>query len=435
MQRTPLVPSLAGERPGGPTDPSHDELLRRGILRTDIGRVMAWLLSGLFLLLIFGVPLSQAYLEHRAGDDSPLVDLLRHKPSVENLRQFEKDIEQASYAKAFTQPRLQLLLTRFGRVGNKLALIGRHGWLYYRPGVLHVGGPGFLDRDVRLSREKEALDAGERGIIADPRPAILAFHAALAQRGIQLVVMPVPDKSALAGEPLHGRQRPAVWPENRDFSAFLQELRGRGVLVFDAREGFSPSANESLFLEQDTHWTPAFMEAVAGALAHFVERHGSLPATEALPLHTVEQPILRVGDIVDMLKLPDEQSLFLPQSVRLHQVYDSEDKLWESDPNADVLLLGDSFSNIFSLEGMGWGEAAGLGPQLSRALARPVDVIAQNDSGAFATRRALARELAAGTDRLQGKRVVIWEFASRELSVGDWQAVDWDTPPGKPAEK
>ena len=28
-------------------------------------------------------------------------------------------------------------------------------------------------------------------------------------------------------------------------------------------------------------------------------------------------------------------------------------------------------------------------------------------------------------DRLHGKRVVIWEFASRELSVGDWKNVAW----------
>jgi alginate O-acetyltransferase complex protein AlgJ len=55
-------------------------------------------------------------------------------------------------------------------------------------------------------------------------------------------------------------------------------------------------------------------------------------------------------------------------------------------------------------------------------------VIAQNDSGAFATRQALARELAAGVDRLAKKRAVIWEFASRELSVGDWKPIDWAHP-------
>jgi alginate O-acetyltransferase complex protein AlgJ len=61
-------------------------------------------------------------------------------------------------------------------------------------------------------------------------------------------------------------------------------------------------------------------------------------------------------------------------------------------------------------------------------------VIAQNDSGAFATRQALARELSAGEDRLQGKRVVIWEFASRELSVGDWKPIDWSAPAQKEPE-
>ena len=44
--------------------------------------------------------------------------------AIAELDQLEKDIEQASYAKAFTQPRFQLLLTRFGRVGNKLAVVG-----------------------------------------------------------------------------------------------------------------------------------------------------------------------------------------------------------------------------------------------------------------------------------------------------------------------
>jgi alginate O-acetyltransferase complex protein AlgJ len=126
-----------------------------------------------------------------------------------------------------------------------------------------------------------------------------------------------------------------------------------------------------------------------------------------------------------MLKLPDDQALFLPQSVTVEQVQDGSGAPWEPDAKADVLLLGDSFTNIFTLEGMGWGVSAGLGPQLALALRRPLDVIAQNDSGAFATRQALARELGAGSDRLAGKRVVVWQFASRELSVGDWKLMDY----------
>jgi alginate O-acetyltransferase complex protein AlgJ len=44
-----------------------------------------------------------------------------------------------------------------------------------------------------------------------------------------------------------------------------------------------------------------------------------------------------------------------------------------------------------------------------------VDRITQNDEGAFATRQLLQRD----PDRLTGKRVVVYEFAARELALGD----------------
>lgn len=427
MQSTLPASNLISQGAGGPTDPSHDEDLRRGVLHTEIGRPVAWLLTVAFLAAIALVPLSQLYLERREAEESPLFELFRRAPSAEHLRKVERELEEASYVKAFVQPHLQLLLTRFGRVGNKRAVVGHGGFLYYMPGVLHVTGPGFLDRETQLGRERAALDSAEPAIVADPRPAILAFQSALARRGIRLVLMPVPDKAAMQAEQLHARGRPAQLPENPDFARLLGELREKGVAVFDARKAL-PASTEPLFLQQDTHWTPAWMEHVAGSLARYLIDLGSLPPGKTSEHHGVAQPASRVGDLVDMLKLPEEQSLFQPQSVVVRQVQDAQGAPWEPSPDADVLLLGDSFSNIFSLEGMGWGAAAGLAPQLALALRRPVDVIAQNDSGAFATRQALARELAAGSDRLQGKRVVIWEFAERELSVGDWRHIAWPGP-------
>lgn len=424
MQSTLEAASPMPARAGGPTDPSHDEQLRRGLIKTDIDRRTAWLLVVTFLLAIFAVPLCQAYLERREDEESPLLDLFRRPPTVENLRQLEKDIEQSSHPKVYVQPRLQLELTRRGRVGNKLAVIGHGGWLYYKPGVLHVGGPGVLDADVHASRQKEALDAGEEPIATDPRPAILGFHRALEKRGIRLVLLPVLDKAALAAQHLHGRAL-TDWPKNADYDALLAELRQQGVAVFDMRRELGAPPRESLFLTQDTHWTPSFMERQARALARYVSEVGSLPPVEAPAWKVAAQPVSRVGDIVDMLKLPDDQALFVPESISVNQVQDGSGTPWEPDPKADVLLLGDSFTNIFSLEGMGFGLASGLAPHLALSLGRPLDVIAQNDSGAFATRQALARELAAGSDRLAGKRVVIWEFASRELSVGDWKLLEY----------
>ncbi len=425
-----VSPSQPHPERGGATDPSHDEQLRRGIIATEVTRPAAWLLTLLFLATIFTVPLSQAYLEKREDEDSSLAELFQRAPTTENLRQFEKGVEDASYAKSWVQPRAQLWLTRLGRVGNKLAVVGHDGWLYFTPGLLHVGGPGFLDRAGQQSREKDALDAGQERVHADPLPAIVAFHRALAERGVRLVLLPMPDKAALEPGPLHGRPGPSSSSaDNVDYERFLSELRAAGVAVFDARRSAPRQRREPLYLVQDTHFAPGFMELIAGDLAKMIAELGVLPPLAQAPaLHAVEQPASRVGDLVDMLKLPDEQQLFQPQSIVVHQVQDEAGTAWEPDAAGDVLLMGDSFTNIFSLEGMGWGNASGLAPHLALALRRPIDVIAQNDAGAFATRQALSRELQAGQDRLAGKRVVIWEFASRELSVGDWKPLDFPRP-------
>jgi alginate O-acetyltransferase complex protein AlgJ len=422
-------PRVGEAHRGGPTDPSHDERLRRGIIDTDVSRGLARVMVGLFVLGIFAVPVTQELMQHARGDDSVLPELFRHKPTRASLRQFEDDLEQASYAKDWVQPRVQAQLTRWGRVGNKKAVVGRDGWLYYKPGIQLVGGPPFLAPGTLAGRVRAAEEAGAPPLAADPRPAILAFARALAARGVALVLFPVPDKAMLQPRELHGRGPDGELPipRNPSWGRFVDEMTAAGVTVFDA----SPRllrAGEPRYLVQDTHWTPEWMHAVAAELGGIVARAGRLPPPPApATWHEVERPVSRVGDIVDMLKLPEAQAVFAPQTVTTRAVVDAKGADWEPDEKADVLLLGDSFTNVFSADAMGWGAAAGLGPHLAVALGRPVDVIAQNDSGAFATRQALARELGGDHDRLTGKRVVVWEFASRELAVGDWKAVDWGT--------
>jgi alginate O-acetyltransferase complex protein AlgJ len=251
----------------------------------------------------------------------------------------------------------------------------------------------------------------------------------LTARGIKLILFPMPDKTMLQPMELHGRKhgdRPVGVPRNPGLDALISQARVRGMAVFDPTPREVLPGDAPRFLAQDTHYTPAYMEQIAKDLASEIKRTVSLPPPpEPVALHAVGQPAERVGDLVDMLKLPDDQTWFLPQKITVHQVQDAAGEPWEPDDGADVLLLGDSFTNVFSKDAMGWGESAGLAPQLALALGRNVDVIAQNDSGAYATRQALARSLGSDGDRLSGKRVVVWEFASRELSVGDWKPIDW----------
>jgi alginate O-acetyltransferase complex protein AlgJ len=416
--------TLARPAESAPPAPRRDAALG---FTTEVSRSVAIGIVATFLLLVYGVPIAQAVLEKTKGDDSPLPSLFKRLPTRESLRQLEKDIESSSYAKDYFQPRIQLLLTRFGRVGNKLAVVGDDArWLFYTPGLVYSSGPSFLDDEVMRAREKEASDAGAP-VHADPRPAIFSFHEMLAARGIKLILFPMPDKTMLQPMELHGRvhgDRPVRVPRNPGLVALELQARARGIGVFDPTPVEMSPGEAPRFLVQDTHYTPAWMGRIAKDLADEIRRTVSLPPS-SLALHAVPQPAERVGDLVDMLKLPDDQTWFLPQKVTVHQVQDASGDPWEPDDGADVLVLGDSFTNVFSKDAMGWGESAGLGPQLSLALGRGVDVIAQNDSGAFAARQILARMLGGEDDRLSGKRVVVWEFASRELAVGDWKPIDW----------
>jgi hypothetical protein len=153
---------------GGPTDPSHDADLRRGILRTTISRRVAWALVLPFLLLVYAIPIGQVIHDKRAGEESMLLDLFRRAPTRENIRQFEDDLDKASTAREYLRPLMQAELTRFGGYGNTKATIGRGGWLFYAPGITALGGPPFLDPAVLEARRAAAEGAGNAAVSPDP---------------------------------------------------------------------------------------------------------------------------------------------------------------------------------------------------------------------------------------------------------------------------
>ncbi len=325
--------------------------------------------------------------------------------------------ERSPLATTVRQP-LQAWLASWARQGSAQVVVGRDRWLFFRPAVDHLVGPPFLAPPFLAARE-----GGDRH--RDPRPAILDLAAYLKGRGIALVVVPVPVKAAIEPEHLsHGAADEVLPLANPSLAALQHELEGAGVLVFDPSPiltGIKRRTGKPAYLAADTHWRPEAAAEVAQALAAFLRESVPMDVAPDPGYQVEEAEIAGTGDLVGMLGLGKEDRAFPPEKVTIERVLDSEDRLWRLDTSADVLVLGDSFANIYSLPAMGWGEAAGFIEHLSLALARPADAILRNDSGAWATRALLSRELAAGRDRLAGKRAVVWEFAARELSVGDWR--------------
>ena len=409
---------------------------------TEVSRPVALTLVAVFSAIVAAVPITQAWMDHRvpqvatgatanaftrADPPSPIARVItRNRQMLAAIDRFTDRLDTDSLLALHLRPAVQLLLTQRLGSGNERVYIGRDDWLYYANDVRHVIGRGFLDAG-QLARRAASGDSLSEAVVPDPRPALRAFNDALARRGITLVLLPTPVKPSIHPEQIG--LRASVTPvRNVSFSQFAEEMRVAGTLLFDPAPLLADlgTVGDAVYLARDTHWRPDAVIAVAQELARFLERETPLPQREPISLDTRRVRVSDRGDIVGLLDLPAEWSPYPSETVDVRQILTAGGLPWRSNLTADVLLLGDSFANIYSLEAMGWGTAAGLAEQLSFALGRPVDRLVQNANGAFASREALARELARGRDRLAGKRVVVYQFATRELTHGDWRQVDLD---------
>ena len=433
---------------------------------TEVAPAIAWALTLLFLLTIISVPLIQHVVEIRrnlsaraaekqAGEaeQAPQSRLLPQSydafallPSKEELRAarspqaawdlipppaeikgYESTLEDESVVAQWLLPRTQTFLARNLGVGNEKAYIGQGGWLMYTPDVDYLTSPGFLDPALQRVRARSG-DSTDAAVQPNPIKAIVHFKEQLAARGIQLIVMPMPVKPMIHAEKMAARYD---WNheilQNPSYEKFRRELQSSNVLLFDISQTLIEAKQKNKapqFLKTDTHWTPEAMQLCAHQLAKLIRQQKILPPHQNENYKRGTRAISNLGDIAEMLKLPQQQTLYNKQTVTIHPIKTPDGEPLYSTRDADILLLGDSFCNVYSFAEMGWGEAAGFGEQLSYELQRPHDAIINNAGGSHVTRQQLVRDLRRGKNRLRGKRLVIWEFSMRDLLSGDWKILD-----------
>ena len=442
----PLKPTHSLPRYSEPTPETHRKVSREeeaelALKNTAYTAGSRSLLILLFLLTILSVPAIQFAVELRTPraegrlgtfnvykaypawkkirEVRSATDFWHLLPRAAELKAAEKELESESVVSEWLLPRVQSVLTGKLGAGNEQVFLGRDGWIFYRPDVDYITGPPFLDPAPMKQRARLAA------VQPDPVKAIVDFRDQLAARGIDLIAVPIPMKPGAESDKLSQRAKSNAVLQNTSFSEFKARLQKAGVRVFDPASSLTErktvAANAPLYLKTDTHWRPETMELVAENLAAFIRAAG---AAAQKSFQVSDKEVNGIGDIARMLKLPESQTLYRPETVKIHEVL-VRNTPWQPSKDADILLLGDSFSNIFSLEALGWGESAGFAEHLSRALGgRPLDCILRNSDAAFATREILSRELARGRDRLAGKKLVVWEFAARELAFGDWKMLE-----------
>jgi len=405
-----------------------------------------------FLGIISWVPVVQVALELCRGERVQFTDLFRYAPTVRNLRQYERTLKDKSWFQQAVRPEMQrLLLLALGDAGAK-GLVGRNGWLFYRPGV-------------RYLVEKIRADGVAQ--------AIARYRDQLKERGIELLLVPIPDKASVYPDRLTSRVAGTFQDFRSPTEGFLDGLKRSGVESVDLFRLFREARRESsdatdLYLAHDTHWTPTGAHLAAEAVARKLRDLGWAPSHRrdyaTRPVH-----VERRGDILEMVQVPRIAGSFPAQAVECAQVLDksagllvstisgregtyANQHLVDTPLQATVLLLGDSFSRIYqAIEPQSLGGipgllnardaernregikrtrrllpgSAGLPSLLAKALAAPVDYIVSDGGAATDVRQTLS----TNPEILELKRVVVWEFAERDIGLG---AAGWRDVPLPP---
>ena len=401
----------------GKTAPAHTSPWAQGVL---LGGMLAVIVTALFTDASklsgawgsFAASLMGDGLEPKASSSTKDRVLLWNDNVMGAIGKLEERLDLESPLCQWVQPNMQGWLASMGEGGEEV-MIGEDGWLFYRPSFNYLTARP-LSRKQSIQTQK-GYDAAFL--------AVRNFSNLLRNRGIELVLVPVPPKLAIHPEKFVGDREEGVI-ETNDYRKWLSRVQREEIRVFDTAEALSSflgQSNVPAYLQGDTHWRPESMEWCAHKLAEYLHTENLINGPPSPDPDLIEPiTIAGRGDLWRMLRLKEDNTLVKAEEVPLNQVRTSGGMRWQPSRKAEVLLMGDSFCNIFSLGEMEWGQGAGFAEHLGRNLRRPVDAILRNSDGAHATRQILAQELARGTDRLDGKTVVIWEFAARELTEGRW---------------
>ena len=367
---------------------------------------------------------------HHPNPDSE--DLLKNKqkgnPGIErtepslrdHLQSFEKRVEDAPFA-APPQKLLQGFLTRIFGEGNSRCHIGKEGWFFYRPALDAIVGYG------PLKPEPDSVTKDpDRPVWSPPLPEVLRFASELRERGVPLLLVPVPTKAMVYPEHLGLKAEDAPL-HHGDRGRFFDALSEAEVEVLDLLPAMVAAKGKGeLYLKQDTHWTTLGMETALNSLLAKVKSMGVVVGDR--PFELAPERRSHVGDLVGMLGIDEAAAGLFAQEQDLVRVIDGETgKPVAGDERAPVVLLGDSFANIYHAPDIGfgdpgWNEASGgaeppigggMGQHLAARLGQRIDFVAVNGGGATEARQTFARD--REDDLVRGKQVVIWLLAERDL--------------------
>jgi alginate O-acetyltransferase complex protein AlgJ len=319
----------------------------------------------------------------------------------------------AAWADETKDFRARLKLIRDSLPKTQMGFRGDYDWVFFKKDIDYINGG-----DLALQQPDK-----------NPLPHLLALKRYLAAHNVNLLFVPVPNKSEVYYSSLvPGAVLPQGTILNPYGRKFLKDAQDSGLEVIDLLPLFFGAAmNDSqtgaiVYQKQDTHWTNDGLQIAAQAIADRIKTYAWY--SETVHKYSVcytkhDTTFERLGDIVDKLA-DNERSAYPPVTLQASQVHVPDGSLYKgSQPQAPVLLMGDSFTGVFELIDC---KGAGVGAHIAADTKLPVDIITSWGGGPLVREKMLR----ARAKDLSAKRVVVYMMVARDLyNYGEgWAPLD-----------
>ncbi|MFT5465561.1 MAG: alginate O-acetyltransferase complex protein AlgJ, partial [Verrucomicrobiales bacterium] len=125
-------------------------------------------------------------------------------------------------------------------------------WFFNASELLHVGAGKFWTGDWKNAAENQQ----------NPIPFLAHFQQLLAEKGIELLLVPVPTKASIYPDKLNGRFKAG---EPFSTKPFLELIEAAGLTVLDLEPVFAAerAAGKKIYCEQDSHFSPHACAVIA----------------------------------------------------------------------------------------------------------------------------------------------------------------------------
>ena len=274
-----------------------------------------------------------------------------------------------------------------------------------------LGREGYVSGRAELSWLEKHSMPGVSAERADAREAILRAERALAARGVQLIVVPVPERVELYFDLVDPKS--AELPVNlTGYAMFVEDLLAKDVVVVNVAPLLwsLKGAGKPIFWRGDTDVPSATLHALADEVAPMLSSlglvvPGAMAQAYSLKVDTIplEQRLLH--------DLPAEQRDQVPPEFHdIQSVRDASGELFQPASGSPVLAVG-SLAALHQVRG------ASFAARLSMALGFPVALPEKNLPD-----NVIPDYLAAGkAPEVAAAKFVVFCFPERALAEGGWK--------------